>query len=70
MKWVLIGKRHINMNNVDAFMWERGTLFVCYTADPEIAEFDDPDRKLYLKICLSQGVRPYEGDDNGQNVAD
>ena len=60
MKWALIGKRHVNMNNVDAFMWENGILFLGYSGDPEVAEFDDPDRELYHKLCRQQGIRPYE----------
>lgn len=70
MKWVLIEKRHINMNNVDLFSWDDGVLVVYYSGDPVPGEYMDPNRELYLKMCQSQGVQPYEEDDNGQNVTD
>lgn len=70
MKWVLIEQRHINMNNVDLFSWDDGILCIYYSGDPNPTEVMDPDRKLYLKMCRSQGVTPYEEDDNGQNVTD
>lgn len=59
MKWVLIEQRHINMNNVDLFSWDDGILFIYYSGDPSPSEIMDPDRELYLKLCQSQGVRPY-----------
>lgn len=62
MKWVLIENRHINMNNVDEFKfkWEDGVLVVFFNSNPVPYEYEDPDRRLYLRMCQSQGVRPCE----------
>jgi hypothetical protein len=60
MKWVLIRRSHIHMDNVDLFSWWEGKLLVWFSGDPKSVEFDDPERELYLKMCRSQGVLPYE----------
>ena len=59
MKWALIGRAHINLNNVDAFKWEDGMLHVFFHGDPKPESWEDPDRKLYTKLCQSQGVCVY-----------
>lgn len=58
MKWVTIRKLHINMNNVDGFKWEDGKLYVFFNADKEPAYWEDPDRELYLTLCLYMGAVP------------
>ena len=60
MKWVLLGKRHINTNNVSYFKWDHGTLFVYFNVSEGSIVLPDPDKKLYRKMCKQQGIRPYE----------
>ena len=60
MKWVTVKKIHINTNNVDGFKWEGGKLYVFFNSDTDPAEWDDPDRDLYLKLCRQQGIRPVD----------
>ena len=60
MKWVLINRCHINMNNVDCFHCVAGTLRIYFHGNEEPMEYKDPDGKLYRKLCRSQGIRTYE----------
>lgn len=62
MKWTLVEDMHINTNNIDAFKWKNGMLYIWFNAecDSESCDFDDPDRQLYLKLCRQLGVRPAE----------
>lgn len=60
MKWALISRTHINMGNVVAFFWSRGVLYVRFIGNDVSERWTDPDRKLYLKMCRSQGLQPYE----------
>lgn len=60
MKWVLLNHTHINTNNVSAFRLEDDKLVVWFVGEPEPAQYLDPDRELYTKLCHALGVRPYE----------
>ena len=60
MKWVLIGRLHINTSNVSAFKWEDGRLYIFFPGDPVPYTRRDPDKKLYYKVCRSQGLRVYD----------
>ena len=67
MKWCEILGTHINMNLVASFVWYDGKLRLWFVGDSgDGATLADPDRELYIKMCRSQGIRPYEeGDADG-----
>ena len=60
MKWVTVKIMHINTNNLDAFYWYTGKLYLVFNSDPKPVILEDPDRELYLKLCRQQGVQPVE----------
>lgn len=60
MKWVEIIGTHVNMNLVETFVWHDGQLHVFFHGDNKVTKVDDPDQELYLKMCRSQGIQPYE----------
>ena len=62
MKWATVKWTHINTNNVTAFKWKDGLLYVFFIAEEEPTHWHDPDRELYLKLCRQQGVQPYGED--------
>lgn len=60
MKWVLIGKRHINTDLVQMFWWADGGLNL-FIADNDCRHhIEDPEKKNYIKLCQAVGVRPDE----------
>lgn len=59
MKWVLIFKAHVNMDNVKFFCWEDGELRL-YIERNEDLLVEDPDKKWYHKLCQLMGIIPYE----------
>lgn len=59
MKWAMIIDVHLNMDLVVSYYWEHSWLKVVPVGG-EVLTYYDPDRKLYLKMCRSQGVLPYE----------
>ena len=60
MKWVLIGERHINTDQVQVFLWAEGKLTIFYAGDEEGTIYLDADKKKYYKLCRAVGVRPAE----------
>lgn len=60
MSWVLLGGRHINTEQVQAFYWHNGLLLLWFAGDEDFSKWSDPDRQLYAKLCHALGVRPYE----------
>lgn len=60
MKWVELLGVHINTDLIASFAWIYGELQVEFVADPKIVKIDDPDRKIYFKLCHQLGVRPHE----------
>ena len=62
MKWAIVRRDHINMNNVTIFKWVEEELYVWFVGEEKPAKWKDPDRKLYIKLCRQQGIRPYEED--------
>ena len=67
MKWVLLGKRHINTNNICSFFWDIGFIYIEFVNKDGKSIFPDPDKKLYLQLCKQQGIRPYEEECGWQN---
>lgn len=65
MKWVEISRTHINTNNIECFFWYDGQLKIYWAGTPNDSSIPDPDKKHYLKLCRSVGVRPYEEEDDG-----
>ena len=67
MKWALVENMYINTNNVDAFKWEKGILYIWFNSeyDSESTDFDDPDKTLYIRLCNQLGVRPWEMEGKG-----
>ena len=65
MKWAIIQRHHINTDMVQSFHWIEGFLFIRFP-DKESVRFRDPDRKHYLKLCQTLGVRPVEVDSDGE----
>lgn len=61
MKWVNLDGIHVNMDQVMLFRWHDGGLRVSFQGYPRSYTFCDPDKRLYLKMCRSQGLRPAEG---------
>ena len=59
---MLIGKRHINTDQVQVFLWEEGTLTIFYAGDEEGTNYRDADKQKYYKLCRAIGVRPKEED--------
>ena len=59
MKWVRIGKCHINMAEVKFFYWKDGEISIHIRIEERL-QFEDPDKKHYHKLCHVMGVRPYE----------
>ena len=60
MKWVEIFGTHTNTDLIETFAWFDGELQLKFVADPKIVKLDDPDRKIYIKLCHQLGVRPCE----------
>ena len=60
MKWVLLGNRHINTNNVNMFYWDDGYLHYNFVGDECEWEVEDPGQELYIQLCRQQVIRPYE----------
>ena len=62
MKWVLIRKRHINTDQVQAFWWADGKLRIMFENDEALHIIEDPEKQSYRKMCQAIGVRPNEED--------
>ena len=58
MKWVTIKKTAVNMDNVDAFKWEEGQLYVFFNSEDSPTEWEDPNADLYRKLCREMEVLP------------
>jgi hypothetical protein len=65
VKWVLLGARHINTDQLQAFIWSAGSLYLTFNGET-VLRLRDPDRELYLKLCRLLGVRPVEDDPDGE----
>lgn len=65
MKWILIKDLHINTDHVQTFCWWAGDLVVGLAGESDPIVWEDPDKKLYTKMCHLLGVRPAEEDPNG-----
>ena len=65
MKWVVIGRHHINTETLKSFHWIEGWLYVRFGAKDAVG-FKDPDKKKYLKLCAQLGVKPVEDETDGQ----
>lgn len=61
MKWIRINGRHINTDQLQMFRWEKGYLILWFTDDPEGVNWWDPEQELYLQLCHTLGVMPWEG---------
>lgn len=61
MKWVAIGDIHVNADNLDAFRWHKGVLYLDFQGCENGTKLYDPARVLYIKLCAQLGVRPFEG---------
>lgn len=66
MKWILIKGLHINTDHVQTFQWIGGRLMVGLAEKDVLKIFDDPDKKLYIRMCHLLGVRPAEEDPSGK----
>ena len=66
MKWILIKDLHINTDHVQAFQWRNGRLVICLAEEGRPITWEDPDKKLYIKMCHLLGVRPAEEDPSGK----
>ena len=58
MKWVNIMTTAVNTDNMDAFKWENGTLYVFFNSQEKPDEWEDPDAQLYYKLCRAVYVVP------------
>ena len=58
MKWVEIAKTHVNTDQLETFTWIDGCLRLYFHRDRDPVKLADPDKKLYTKLCRSQGIRP------------
>lgn len=60
MSWILLNRTHVNMENITVFRWQKEHLVIFMADDGEPAEFKDPDKTLYFKLCDALGVAPCE----------
>lgn len=60
MRWVLIGRDHINMDNVRVFFWDNGVLYIAFLGEDEMRGVLDPDKAKYIRLCHLLGLRPAE----------
>lgn len=51
MNWIEINGDHINLDHLRTFRWQDGKLCLWYAWQLFYAEYDDPDKKLYRKLC-------------------
>lgn len=51
MNWVILGRRHINVEHIDSFYWEKGILNICFLGIDVQYEFQDPDGRQYKIVC-------------------
>ena len=65
MKWILLGQRHINTDQLQFFVWSAGNLYLTFAGET-VVRLRDPDRELYLTLCRLLGVRPVEEDPDGE----
>lgn len=63
MKWVLIESTHVNTDLIQSFYWQDGELIIWHAASAFCDRLEDPEQKLYIKLCHQLGVRPAEEDD-------
>lgn len=66
MKWAEVYGTHINTNLLETFTWYAGELRLTFTAEPKPVCLEDPDRKLYAKLCRQLGVVQAEAVVHGQ----
>ncbi len=64
--WIEVNGTHMNASNIKTFFWEMGTLVVWWGSDSLRSEFPDPEKALYLKMCLALDVQPFEEDEDEQ----
>lgn len=66
MKWVKIGRVHVNTDQVQLFHWVGGQLWLYFAGKDSPTAYEDPDRDLYLRLCRTLGVQPREGETRGE----
>lgn len=68
MKWVCLGRAHINTDQIQVFYWDAVSreLVIWYAGDREAVLSLDPDRELYTKLCHQLGVRLVEVGADGE----
>ena len=66
MKWVEIDHTHINTHHIQTFYWIKGKLLLSFVGRESMEQWEDPNKELYLKLCRSQGVQPYEEAADGE----
>lgn len=60
MKWFFINGKHINLDHVQVFHWQRGRLWLWFVGDDEAVDYRDPLAENYLRLCRLLGVAPDE----------
>lgn len=72
MFWLKIFRTHVNPQTLTAIKWDEGELSVWFIGEEKPAKWDDPDKRLYLKLCRAmdfqddhlypEGLRPCQVD--------
>lgn len=63
MKWVIIDGTHVNTDQIQSFYWLEGELVIWHAASAMCDKLEDPEQRIYKKLCRDLGVRPVgEGD--------
>ena len=57
MFWSKIFKTHVNRQTLTSIKWDEGELMVWFIGEEKPAKWDDPDQKLYLKLCHEMGFQ-------------
>lgn len=67
MKWVTVISAHFNLDQVQAFYWSAGKLFVYWQGTTEPDTYADPGRFNYSRLCIAAGVIPLGDDADGKS---
>ena len=66
MKWIKLRCLHFNTSHLDEFFWDGGYLYLLFSHHVRSIDLEDPDGKLYRKLCAFLGVTPAEVTENGK----